>query len=284
MQGNLPRVGEPVVWVESSAIVFVNSVLGARSNRNTFPVEIASAITARVPEDGLLLDENRVGEVLVRMEFQPTTMFDYNTVGFIIGKQCSGKVPVVEGLPAWTTANHLKVMGAAAATSGGIALYHAVGITPEAPTTKVAFKGRTPTSEIAIQEKHIAAGVEKLNTAKGGNIDAVLVGCPHPSVGEVRELADLLKGKRVRSEARFCLFVSPDTVDLSRQMGYLGVIEAAGVRIFEGGCILSHPIRGWGWKNVATNSAKFACTLPSDPYYLGVLYTDIKGCVDAAAR
>lgn len=282
MQGNLPRAGECVVWVESSAIVFANSVLGARSNRNTIPVDIAAAIAGRAPEDGLLLDENRAGDALVRLEFMPESMFNYNTLGFIIGKKCAGKIPVIEGLPRWTTANQLKVMGAAAATKGGIALYHAVGITPEALTREQAFRGRTPEFESVIQERDMRAGIEDLNTHKGGRIDAVLVGCPHPSVSEIGELAGLLKGKTIREDTRFCLFASADAIALARQMGFVKIMEDSGVRLFEGGCILTHPIRAWGWKNVATNSGKYACTLPSDPYYLNVLYTDTRGCVEAA--
>jgi len=281
-QGNLPRRGEPVSWIESSAVIFANSVLGARTNRTTMGVDIASAIAGRVPEFGLLLDENRAGNVLVKLEFQPESMFDYNTIGFIIGKAFSGRVPVIEGLPSWTTANHLKVMGAASATRGGIAFYHAVGITPEATNSEQAFKGRTPELELSIQEKDIKAAIEEMNTIKGDKVDAVLVGCPHPTVGEIKELTELLNGKKIRQDIKFCLFASSDVIGWSRQMGYIDVLEASGVRIFEGDCIIFHNIEAWGWQNIATNSAKYACSLPPGPTYLDVLYTDIKGCVDLA--
>ena len=282
-QGNLPRRGECVSWVESSAIIFANSVLGARTNRTSMGPDIASAITGRVPEYGLLLDENRAGNVLVNVEFQPKNMFDYHNIGFIIGKACNGKVPVIEGLPPRTTANQLKVMGSAAATKGGIALYHAVGITPEAITREQAFRGRAPELRLSIREKDIKAAIEEMNTYRKGKVDAVLVGCPHPTVSEIKELAELLNGKKVRQDIKFCLFASGDTLSWSHQMGYIDVIEASGAKIFEGECIVLHPaVKAWGWKNIATNSAKYACTLPSDPTYLNVLYTDTKGCVDLA--
>lgn len=283
-EGNLPRVNEPVSWTESSAIVFANSVLGARTNRTAMGVDIASAITGRVPEFGLLLKENRIGNVLVNMEFQPKSMFDYNTIGFIIGKSCGGKLPVIEGLPPWTAANELKALGAACATRGGIALYHAIGITPEAPTKAVAFQGRKPELELLIQESDIKAAIEEMSTIKGGKIEAVLVGCPYPTVSEIKELAELLKGRKIRRDITFCLFASSNTINVSRRMGFVEVIEAAGARILGGDCILPHSVQAWGWKNIATNSAKYACTVPSAPTYLGVLYTDTKGCVDLAAE
>ncbi len=111
-----------------------------------------------------------------------------------------------------------------------------------------------------------------------------MVGCPHPSVGEIAELAELLSGRKIRQDIKFCLFASGDTISWSRQMGYIDIIEASGVRIFEGDCILSHPVKAWGWQSIATNSAKYACTLPSNPTNLEVLYTDIKRCVDLATR
>ncbi|MFC1871013.1 aconitase X [Chloroflexota bacterium] len=281
-QGNLPRLGEPVSWVESSAVIFANSVLGARTNRTTMGVDIASAITGRVPEFGLLLKENRAGNVLVALEFQPSSLFDYNTIGFIIGKLFAGMIPVIEGLPPKVTANELKVMGAAAAIRGGIALYHAVGVTPEARTREEALQGKKPLMELTIREEDVKVAQEEMCTIKGGKIDAVLVGCPHPSVEEIKDLAGLLIGKTIRKDIKFCLFASLDVIEWSRQMGYIETIESSGVKIFVGGCIIFHPTGIWGWKNIATNSAKLACSLPSYPNNLDVLYVDTKQCVDMA--
>jgi predicted aconitase len=281
-QGNLPRRGEPISWVESSAIIFANSVLGARTNRTTMGVDIASAITGRVPEFGLLLDEERSGNALVRVECQAKSLFDYDKIGFLIGKALSGKVPVIEGLPGCTTANQLKVMGAAAATKGGIALYHVVGITPEAPTREEAFRGRRPEIELRIREKDLEAAAEELSTCGKTGIDAVLLGCPHPTVVEIRDLARALIGKKIREDTKFCLFAAGDTLNWARRMGHVELLEAAGVRIFEGDCIVFHSTRQWGWVNAATNSVKYACSLPSNPTYLNVLYTDTRGCVDLA--
>ena len=281
-QGNLPRFGECISWIESSAITFANSVLGARTNRTSMGIEIGSALTGRAPEFGLLLEENRAGTVLVAMEFQPETLFEYGTVGYIIGKAVNDKVPVITNLPPGTTANQLKVMGAAASSRGIVSLYHAVGITPEARTREEAFKGKKPEDQIKIGEADIKAAIADINTYRGGPVDAVLIGCPHPTVEEIGELAHLLRGKKIRKDIKFCLFASNDVITWSRGPGYIDIVEASGVDIFEGDCALFYPFKLWGWKNVATNSAKYANILPSDPTYVDVLYTDLKGCVEVA--
>jgi len=279
-QGNLPRIGQHISWVESSAISFANSVIGARTNRTTMGVELAAAVTGRTPEFGLHLDENRSGNVLVKIEFEPKTLKDFHTIGYIIGKYFGDKVPVIEGLPKGTTANQLKCLGAAAASRGVVALYHAVGITPEAQTKEQAFKGKRPQEEIKIDERAMKKTEEEISTYKGGDIDAVLVGCPHPLIEEVKELAALLKDRAVKDSVKFCLFISNDILKRARQMGFIDPIEKAGVDIFEGDCAIWCPLTYWGWKNVATNSAKYANILPSDPTYVDVLYADTNQCVE----
>ena len=279
-QGNLPRVGQHICWTESSAISFANSVLGARTNRTTMGVEIAAAITGRVPEFGLHLDENRKGNVLVHMEYVPRTLYDYHTIGYIVGKNFSDRIPVIEGLPEGTTANQLKVLGSTAASRGAVPLYHAVGLTPEAKTKKQAFGGRKPDAEIKIGEKEIKSAQEEITTYKGGRLDAILLGCPHPILEEVKELALLLRGRKVKEGIKFCLSVSSDVVQWARQAGYMEVLEKAGVDVFEGDCILFCPVTLWGWKNIATDSATYANIFPSDPTYLNVLYVNTKECVE----
>jgi len=279
-QGNVPRFGQDVCWMESSAISFANSVLGARTNRTTMGVDIAAAITGRTAKFGLHLKENRIGNALVKMAFIPKTLYDYHTIGYIIGKYLGDKVPVIDNLPGWTTANHLKCLGAAAAGRGAVSLYHVVGITPEAMTMKEAFKDSKPKVTINIGEKEIKNTIEEINTYKDGPIDAVLIGCPHPQVEEIKELARLLENKKVKKNLKFCLFISSEVLELSRKMGFMRIIEEAGVDIFEGECIIWCPTHVWNWKNIATNSAKYANLLPSDPTYIDVLYVDTKRCVE----
>jgi len=283
-QGNIPRFKQDICWMESSAISFANSVLGARTNRTTMGVDIAAAITGRVAKFGLHLERNRVGNVLIKMEFTPKSLYDYHTIGYIVGKYFGDKVPVFENLPEWTTANQLKCLGAAAASRGAISLYHAVGITPEARTMGDVFKKNKPEKILKIGEKEIKEAIEEINTYKGGHLDAVLIGCPHPHIEEIEKLALLLYNKKVRKDIKFCLFISSDVFNYAQKMGLIKTIEESGVSIFEGECIIWNPTYVWNWKNVATNSAKYANILPSDPTYMDVLYVNMERCVELSTE
>jgi predicted aconitase len=281
-QGNVPRFGECVAWTESSAISFANSVLGARANRITDGIDKAAGVTGRIPYFGLMLDENRKGNALVHVEYKPKNMSEYGTIGWIVGKHLGNQIPVIEGLPKSTTTNDLKVFGGAGAGSGGMPLYHCVGLTPEAPTREYALDGKKPKYEIKIGAKEVAEATAQINTAKTSDFQAVLLGCPHPTISEVQTLAALLAGKRVKPGLKFWIFISADVLALVRRLGYAQVIEASGAEFVERTCILFFDITKWGWKNIMTDSAKFANLLPSDPTWLDVIFVDTPSCVAAA--
>jgi predicted aconitase len=207
---------------------------------------------------------------------------DFGTIGYIIGKYLGDKVPVIEGLPNHTTTNQLKALGAAAAGRGAVALYHCVGLTPEARTRKQALGGVKPEAEIRIGPKEIADALAEINTAKDEHFDAILLGCPHPHIEEIRELASLLAGKRVKLSVKFLVFISADVLALARHLDYAQIIEETGAEFVERDCILFFHIKDWGWKTVMTDSAKYANLLPSEPTCLDVIYKDTASCVAAA--
>ncbi len=283
-EGNLPHYGEMISWEESSAVIFANSVLGARTNRTTIGVDIASSIVGRVPEYGLLLDRNRKANILIKLNFEPKNLFEYGTLGYIIGKLCGGKIPVIENLPESTNVNHLKVLGSSMATKGGISIFHAVGITPEARTKEEAFQNSKPEFEYVITRKNIKDSIIELNTAKNKKVDAIAIGCPHAGIEEIKELAILLSGKKINKDLHFCIFSSERTIELAKKMNFVNIIKGAGVKIFPGSCLVFQSTKLWGWKSVATNSAKYALTLPSEPNELEVYYTSLEECVDLAVR
>src|SRR3954453_10982470 len=143
-----PSLGEQIVWAESNAIVFANSVLGARTNRYGDFVDICAAVVGRAPDAGLHRDEARaarivfdvtpLGEGALQSELLPALL------GPVIGSRCGDAVPAIVGLPTGIGEDELKALGAAAASSGSVALFHAVGLTPEAPTLEAALQGRAP--------------------------------------------------------------------------------------------------------------------------------------------
>ncbi len=146
LPANRPSAGEHVAWAESNAIVFANSVLGARTERYGDFIDVSAAIAGRVPASGLHLDENRRARVLFDLSGLPARLLEhdvlYPVLGYLVGRQSGGEVPELVGLPAGSVSeDRLKALGAAAASSGSVALFHAVGITPEAPSLDEALAG-----------------------------------------------------------------------------------------------------------------------------------------------
>jgi predicted aconitase len=157
-----PAFGQQIAWGESSAIVFANSVLGARTERYPDLFDICAAITGRVPAVGLHLEENRRGRVLIQIGDLPDGLRRndalYPVLGHLIGKEVADRVPVIDGLEVEPTEDQLKALGAAMASSGAVALFHLVGVTPEAPTAKQAFQGYAPERTIDIDLGALRAG------------------------------------------------------------------------------------------------------------------------------
>ncbi len=193
-----PRFGQQIAWGESNAIVYANSVLGARTNRYGDYMDICAAITGRVPKCGLHLSENRKGQVLFRLgdidgALLQTDAF-YSILGHYIGKAAGSRIPVIEGLPASATGDQLKAFCAAVASSGVVALFHAVGVTPEAGTREQAFGGEEPEGVIDITPADLQAAERDLSPAGAGTpLDLVILGCPHFSFEEFRRLAELIR-------------------------------------------------------------------------------------------
>jgi len=136
--GHEPGLGEQVAWGESNAIAFVNSVLGARTERYGDFLDACCALTGRAPLHGLHLEENRRATVVVDVRPVPELLkardVFYPVLGTWLGLAVGGEVAAILGLPEGTTRDQLKALGAAAASTGAVALFHAVGVTPEAPT------------------------------------------------------------------------------------------------------------------------------------------------------
>src|SRR5215471_8093818 len=150
-----PHFGDQVAWGESNAIVFANSVIGARTNRYGDFIDLCCAMTGRAPAFGLHLDEGRRGQILFRLRDFPDSQEPTDTlfvgVGHIVGERAGQRVPVIQGLPKPESEDPLKALGAVAASSGSVAMFHAVGITPEASSIEEAFGGNKPDEVIDIR-------------------------------------------------------------------------------------------------------------------------------------
>src|SRR5215213_689637 len=141
-----PAFGQQIAWGESNAIAFANSVIGARTERYPDLLDICCAITGRVPAIGLHLTEHRAGQMLLRLDRVPRALQDddqfFAVLGHLIGKLAEDRIPVIDGVVVQPAEDHLKAFAAAAASSGRVALFHMVGVTPEAATAGAAFQGR----------------------------------------------------------------------------------------------------------------------------------------------
>jgi predicted aconitase len=277
-----PSFGEHVAWAESNAIVFANSVLGARTNRYGDFIDICAAITGRVPEAGLHLDEQRRGRIVFRLsedipdrllhdEVAPTC------VGHIVGKRSGTDVPVIVGLPQDTSEDRSKALGAAAASSGAVAMFHAVGITPEAPTLEDALGGNEAAREIVVTLDQIRSARDELSTIAEGPIAAVSVGTPHLSVGELEHLAN-----DVRHHPPTVPFYANTGRDVAGGTGVLNDLADAGVTVVTDTCTYITPILHDIDGPVMTNSAKWAWYAPANLGF-DVVFGSLEECVRSAS-
>lgn len=233
LERNVPRFGEIISFSESSATPFVNSVYGARTNREAAQSALCSAVTGVTPYYGFLLDENRAGDVLVHVEAELKDDFDYQMLGYFAPRKTGFAVPVFEGITN-PTKEALMNLGAQLNTGGNVALYHIVGFTPEAPTREAAFHGRTPQKEVVITRADLDAMREELS-APGGKIDFALYGCPHFTIDQVTTIAELVAGKKLA--VPLFVMTSSLTKNLAQKMGYDAIIREAGGYIIDDTCM-----------------------------------------------
>ena len=260
LSGNRPRKGEVVGFSESSAIAFVNSVIGARTNRHGGLDALSAALIGRVPLMGYLIDENRRGTVHVKLDFKLRDEADYAALGYFVGKNIrTGEIPVYDGIKIAYT-KELKLLGAASAASGSVAMFHIPKITPEAKTLKEAFGNNTPKYKLKINGRDIWSVYEELSSSK--EPDLVAIGCPHCSLQEIREVAILLSRKKIKKGIKFWVFTSPRVFKTAKQRGYIKDIRTSGGNVFVNTCMVVMPIEEMGFKSIYSNSAKAAFYIP----------------------
>jgi predicted aconitase len=262
-----PSFGQQVAWGESNAIAFANSVIGARTERYPDLLDVCCAITGRVPAVGLHLTENRGGQLLLRLEGVPNALQQddqfFAVLGHLVGKLSGDSIPVIDGIAAQPAEDQLKAFAAAAASSGRVALFHIVGVTPEAPTLKAAFQGRGVPPPAVITTADLRAARNELTTADGRELDMVILGSPHFSVAEFRQLAPLVAGRHVHPRVKFLVTSGRLMKQLAEEAGVLAPIVAFGAQITLDTCILASPMLPPEIKTLMTNSAKYAYYAPS---------------------
>lgn len=274
---NIPNFGEICAFSESSATPYVNSVWGARSNREGANSALCAAITGYVPEYGLLLEENRKGNILVEVKADMKSDFQYHLLGYC-GKKIGPGIPVFTGLPSHIGKEALTNLGAQLNTSGAYAMYHIEGFTPEAPTLRDAFGGKEPERVVTIDNDDFDAILEEISNKGNRKIDFAMFGCPHFTLEQASFIADRLEGKKLA--VPMWILTSFHVKELADRMGITDKIEQAGGFIVPDSCP-DQPC----WKSL---NGKFGVTeSPKCAYYpkrrgIEFVIRDLETCIEAA--
>lgn len=228
--GNVPVMGEICAWTESSAVVYANSILGARTTRHGTESAIAASLLGLVPEFGVLLDENRKGTLRVEVTAKLECPSDWGALGYVAGAAAGLGIPVFNGVRR-PSQDEAKQLCAALATSGGVSMCHIAGVTPEAPTLEAAFHGNVPGNFLPFTDETLRGAYESLRNHTGDEIDTVILGCPHASVQEISEVAAQLRGRRIADGVKLWINCARPTKASADFMGLTEEIEAAGGRL-----------------------------------------------------
>ena len=261
-----PVFGQQIAWGESNAIVFANSVIGARTERYPDLFDVCCAITGRAPAIGLHLTENRAGKLLLNLKDIPEALQVsddfYPVLGHFLGKAAHDMIPVIAGMKIIPNEDQLKALGAGAASSGAVALFHMVGITPEAPTIEAAFQGNKPQETSAITMDMLRQARRELTHTDNARLDMVVLGSPHFSLAEFKKLAPLVAGKKKSARVKFLVTSSRAMAQLAQQAGFLEHLQEFGAQLTVDTCILTTPMLPKEIEFLMTNSAKFAYYAP----------------------
>jgi predicted aconitase len=283
-----PHFGEHVAWGDTGTVIYANSVLGARSNFESGPAAFAAGITGRTPAYGFHLNAHRLGTVLVELSAPLDDLADWGALGAAVGRWCNDywQVPVIDGAQRLRiTPDRLKHLGASLASYGSLAMFHMVGVTPEAPSRDAAFSGAEPARTLSVDTRAIDA-VYASYPADRKDIDLVVLTGPQLSLFELKLVTELLGGRKVHENTQLIVTTNRQNCEAARALGYIDAIESAGGLVLVGVCFYlmgAGDMRTrFGWSNVLTNSAKLANIIGGYRYH--PIFRRTAACVEAAVK
>jgi predicted aconitase len=280
-----PRFGEHLAWGDTGTVIWANSVAGARTNYEAGPAAVAAGLTGVTPAYGYHLPEQRRGTLRFEVRCALTDYADWGALGGLVGRRTLDywKVPVLTGVGQTPTGDELKHFGAALASYGSCAMYHMVGVTPEARDETEAFAGRAPEAAHVVDDAALGAFYRTFPEDRA-EIDLVVFSGPQLSVLELRRVAALLEGRRVHGNTALLVTTNFANREMAARLGYVKTIEDAGGRVLSGVCwYIMEPAKmaaAHGWRNVLTNSAKIANIIGGYRLHPILRTTDV--CVEAA--
>lgn len=277
-----PKSGENIGWAESNAVVFANSVLGAKTQKYPDFLDVCIALTGRAPVAGCHIDSNRLPVVSINVYHvsDPDDSF-WPLIGYLAGKVSGPEIPLILGLEhTHPTISDLKAFGAAFATTASAAMFHIAGVTPEAHLA-TALKRTIPSTTITMED--MSACWDGLMTASDASVSLVSLGNPHYSLEEFAQLAFLCSGRKSHQGVQMIVTTSRAILEQAERAGYIGTIEAFGAQLITDTCwcMLGEPVIPLGARNIMTNSAKYAHYAPG-MVNRGVRFGSLAACIEAA--
>jgi predicted aconitase len=280
-----PELGEQIVWAESNAVVYANSVIGARTLKYPDYLDICIALTGRAPKIGCHLTQQRLATLCIDIPaLDDLDDSFYPLLGYHVGLLCGAQIPVVCGLEHKApTLDDLKAFGAAFATTSAAPMFHIAGVTPEATTAELAMGGHPPARHLSVSALDLLHSWRELNSAQSPDVDAVTLGNPHFSLSECATLARLCHGLRKLDSVAIVVTCGRATLERAQQAGHVATLEDFGVQFVTDTCwcMLGEPVIPPTARNLMTNSGKYAHYAPG---LVGrrVHFASLAECVESA--
>ena len=285
LTGFVPVMGEHFVSCESSAVLFMNALWGAKGNGDGIEASFCAAVCGRTPRAGMHCKENKAGTIRVDITTRPQTLHDWDLLGFALGgKLPPHAIPVFTGNYARPNAIVLKTFFASLACAAGTEMCHFVGLTPEAPDLDTAFQGRTAYGTVTVTPDEISAAEQSLSCSlphASKQVDYITIGCPHLHIDEIRQVAQFLSGKKVHPDTWLDIWTTGPMIYMAGRCGYKEAIEKAGANLVTGGCPSN---RGWpeGVRTIAMDASKQRQDAPVDMGSKSIFFGSRERCLQAA--
>ena len=281
-----PVCGQQIAWAESNAVVFANAVIGARTMKYPDYLDILIALIGRAPNAGAHTDTGRRANVQIAVDVPVERLDDafYPTLGYHVGTIASNDIPVLTGLEeAAPTTDDLRAFGAAFATTSAAAMFHIVGVTPEAPTLDAVTDPHAPVRRVRVGAAELAAAWAELNSATVTRTELVALGNPHFSLTELARLADLCDGRARSPQVEVVVTTSRSLLAKAEAAGLVGRLEQFGVRLVNDTCwcFIGEPVVPPSSRTITTSSAKYA-HYGTAAVGRGFHLRSLVGCVEAA--
>lgn len=261
-----PKLGENIMWAESNAVVFANSVLGARTIKCPDYLDVMCALTGRAPNTGCHISENRKANMEVHFNFEKKvddTLFPL--LGYLVGDIAANCIPIVTGLEErQVTIEDLKAFGAAFATTSSSPMFHIAGVTVEACSTEEIQAHLAGTSKVTVTRSDLAKQWRRFNNYQESHedtqVDLVSLGNPHFSYNEIVRLVGLCSGRKKSEIATLVVTCNRDTYSRAAQDGHIPKLEDFGALIITDTCwcMIQEPVIPPSSRTIITNSAKYA--------------------------